>query len=294
MTRFQVSHTTKYAYTEPVSVCHNKVHLAPRDLASQKCIDFRFLVIPEPLKIEMSDDYFGNRVDYFSLTDAHHGLSVTATSIIEVKDVPSQATFEDSVPWEEVLQEVKSLDQQDAIETILFSYASDYSKPDKMFADYARASFSEGRPIVEAIKDLTSRIHQDFEYDPRTTNVATPIEQVMEQKSGVCQDFAHLEIACLRSLGLPARYVSGYLRTLPPPGKPRLVGADASHAWISVYCGALGWIDFDPTNNVIPRKDYITIAYGRDYGDVCPIQGVFVGGGDHTMSVSVDVQEIES
>ncbi len=140
---------------------------------------------------------------------------------------------------------------------------------------------------------MTARIHEDFVYDPRATTISTPVQEVFDQRKGVCQDFAHFEIACLRSLGLAARYVSGYLRTIPPPGKPRLIGADASHAWISVFCGPLGWIDFDPTNNVIPSADHLTIGWGRDYGDVCPLQGVFVGGGKHDLSVFVDVMPLD-
>jgi transglutaminase-like putative cysteine protease len=154
---------------------------------------------------------------------------------------------------------------------------------------YALRSFSAGRPIVEGLIDLSARIHADFAFDSRATTVHTPLQELMRLRRGVCQDFAHLAVGCLRAIGLPARYVSGYLRTIPPPGKPRLVGADASHAWLSAWCGPLGWIDFDPTNNVLTGDSHITIAWGRDYGDVCPIQGVFVGGGDHSMGVSVDV-----
>lgn len=294
--QYRITHTTKYAYSESVPVCHNKVHLAPRSMPNQRCTDFRLLVIPEPSEIESSRDYFGNQVDYFSLVHAHRGLAVTAISSIVVAEEPLKQLPEDSPSWEEVVEGIQSLPAENVIdseiETQLLAYGSDYAKPQKQFAEYASVSFLPGRPIVEAAQDLTRRIYEEFEYDPRTTNVSTPVAQVLAQKSGVCQDFAHLQIACLRSLGLSARYVSGYLRTLPPEGKPRLVGADASHAWLSVYCGELGWVDFDPTNNVIPNTDHITLAYGRDYNDVCPIQGVFVGGGDHSMSVSVDVEEL--
>ncbi len=153
--------------------------------------------------------------------------------------------------------------------------------------------FTPGRPIVEALRDLTARINDEFEFNPHATTVSTPVMEAFDQRAGVCQDFAHVQIACLRSLGLAARYVSGYLRTLPPPGKPRLVGADASHAWLSLYCGDAGWVDADPTNNVLPVTDHVTVAHGRDYADVCPVRGVFVGGGNHTMSVSVDVAPLE-
>ncbi|MEM8946973.1 MAG: transglutaminase family protein [Planctomycetota bacterium] len=289
-----MTHTTKYAYSEPVPVCHNKLHLAPRTHFNQRCSDFRLLVIPEPAAIVSSHDYFGNRTDYFSLTDAHRGLSVTASSSMEVIDTGELLAMHVDTSWEAVQSATASLHSDDALELQLLTFASDYIPVGEAYADYARPSFAADRAIVDAITDLTRRIHEEFDYDPRTTNVSTPVEQVLAQKSGVCQDFAHFQIACLRSVGLAARYVSGYLRTVPPAGKPRLVGADASHAWLSVYCGEVGWIDFDPTNNTICGTDYITIAHGRDYGDVCPIQGVFLGGGDHSMSVYVDVEAIET
>ena len=159
-------------------------------------------------------------------------------------------------------------------------------------ADYARSSFPAGRPLMEGARDLCRRIHQDFKFNPKATTVATPIVEVMEKRQGVCQDFAHVGIACLRSLGLPARYVSGYIRTVPPKGKPRLVGADASHAWLAAYCPVLGWVDLDPTNDVIPSEDHITVAYGRDFADVSPVAGVLTGGGGHEVKVAVDVEPI--
>ena len=290
--QYRVTHSTKYAYSEPVPICQNMVHLAPRATANQRCHDFRLLVRPQPAEIRSRTDYFGNRVDCFSVDDAHRGLAVTATSVVEVTERNGPPVLSDSSPWEEVAKHWQDLQQEGAIETRLLTFGSEFAQPGPAVAEFARASFSPGQPIIDAVLDLTRRIYEQFAYDPRTTNVSTPVAQVLTQKSGVCQDFAHLEIACLRALGLPARYVSGYLRTTPPPGKPRLVGADASHAWISVFCGAAGWIDFDPTNNAIPRDEHITVAYGRDYGDVCPIQGVFVGGGDHSMCVSVDVQAL--
>ena len=162
-------------------------------------------------------------------------------------------------------------------------------RPSVQLRDYAQSSFASGRPILESIVDLTGRIFHDFEFDSKATTVYTPLEDLLKIRRGVCQDFAHLAIGCVRSMGLPCRYVSGYLRTTPPPGKPRMIGADASHAWASVYCGPLGWVDFDPTNNALAGQSHISIAWGRDYGDVCPLQGVFVGGGEHSMGVNVDV-----
>ena len=292
--RYRITHTTKYAYSEPVAVCHNKLHLAPRDKLNQSSTDFRLLVIPEPDAIVSATDFFGNRADYFALTDAHRGLSVTATSVVEVSSPPGPSEGQTGTSWEEATVISEALKSDSALEAELMKYPSEYVPLGKEYAEYAKASFTPNRPIVEATLDLTQRIFHEFEYDPSTTNVSTPVGQVLAQKSGVCQDFAHFQIACLRSIGMSARYVSGYLRTVPPEGKPRLVGADASHAWLAVYCGELGWLEFDPTNNVQCGTDYVTVAHGRDYGDVCPIQGVFVGGGDHSMSVYVDVDASEA
>lgn len=286
--RFRISHTTKYTYSEPVSVCQNKAHLHPRDTTSQACLDYRLLVVPDPMSLDAKQDYFGNQIDYFALHSPHSRLSVTGTSLVEV-DPPTVP--ETSPTWETIATQLRSPANPDELQACLFRFDSEFTQVAPPFADFARACFTPDRPIIEASKELTHIIYDQFKYDPRATTVSTPVAEVLANKAGVCQDFAHLQISCLRSLGLAARYVSGYLRTLPPPGKPKLVGADESHAWLSVYCGELGWIDFDPTNDVIPATDHITLAYGRDYADVCPLQGVFVGGGDHTLSVSVTVEE---
>lgn len=292
--KYRITHTTKYAYQEPVSVCQNKAHLRPRDTQHQSCDEFRLLTVPDPLELNSRLDYFGNKIDYFSLHTPHNNLSVTATSVVKVT---KPTTPVQSPPWEEVAQQVVAPQTDETIRACLFRFPSEFTQLDEQYADYARQSFTPARPIVEAAQDLTHRIYEEFQYDSRATTVSTPVAEVFETKAGVCQDFAHLQISCLRSLGLPARYVSGYLRTEPPPGKEKLVGADESHAWLSVFCGTssgnpYGWIDFDPTNDVTPSTDHITLAYGRDYGDVCPLQGVFVGGGKHTLTVAVDVSEV--
>ncbi len=285
---YRVTHTTKYMYSEQVPVCHNKVHLAPRNTAHQNCNDYRLTIHPEPAFRGVHYDFFGNRVDYFCIQDASRNLTVTATSHVDVAGQP-RPQQDDPPAWEEIRDRLARPKSNEDFEACLYTTASEFVRCDPAFADYARPSFSSGRHVLEASRDLMTRIHKEFSYDTRATNISTPVEEVLEKKAGVCQDFAHLQISCLRSLGLAARYVSGYLRTVPPPGRPRLEGADASHAWLSVYCGSLGWVDIDPTNDVITETDHVTLGFGRDYGDVCPIQGVFVGGGDHSMSVSVDV-----
>jgi transglutaminase-like putative cysteine protease len=292
MLKYKITHTTKYVYSEPVPVCHNQVHLAPRDLAHQKCTEFALLLNPPPPNRENRLDYFGNQVDYFSILEPHLGLTVTASSLIEVQPatVPAPKT---TPAWEEVRDAVRKVVTRDDVQRLQFAYPSYHVPHLPELAEYAARSFPPNRPVLEAAVDLTRRLHQDFRYDPKATTITSSLSEVLEGRAGVCQDFAHLEIGCLRAIGLPARYVSGYLRTLPPPGKPRLIGADASHAWLALWCGSVGWVDLDPTNNTIPTVDHITLAWGRDYADVCPIQGVVIGGGQHLMSVSVDVATVD-
>ena len=286
--KYKITHTTNYNYSVAVPVCHNLVHLVPRTTFRQKCEKFRLLVNPQPNDMIGRGDYFGNRASYFSIDQAHHTLTVTASSRVTVNPVPD--VDPDQTPgWESLVKQLQTCATGELLEAYEFAVASPIVEPFPALTDYARQSFPASRPVLAGLLDLTARIHCDFRYDPQSTTVHTPIHEVFENQHGVCQDFAHLQIGCLRGLGLAARYVSGYLRTLPPPGEQRLVGADASHAWLSVYCGDAGWVDVDPTNNLRISTDHITVAWGRDYNDVCPIKGVIVGGGDHRMSVSVDV-----
>ncbi|MCA9150974.1 MAG: transglutaminase family protein [Planctomycetales bacterium] len=289
--KYKITHATRYTYSEPVPVCHNQLHLAPRDLDYQFCYDYSLLLSPAPHDRRSRVDYFGNLVDYFSIHEPHQGLTVTSVSVLEVlPGAPVEPLS--SPPWEEVAERTLRTVSPAGLAVQQFRFPSRYMPELQPYEAYARQSFTAGRPIVDAALDLTSRIHRDFRYDPRATHVNSTLAEVFQGRAGVCQDFAHLQAACMRSIGLAARYVSGYLRTLPPPGKPRLVGADASHAWVSLWCGTAGWVDFDPTNNTIPALDHVTLAWGRDYSDVCPIQGVVVGGGQHEMSVTVDVEAL--
>ncbi|MCA9258152.1 MAG: transglutaminase family protein [Planctomycetales bacterium] len=292
--RYRITHVTKYAYEEQASVCHNKVHLRPRPMPGQNTRSFHLHVSPEPAAIVERTDYFGNGVHYFTVQDPHRVLSVTGASEIDV-DSPTQVVdFNSSPPWEAVVEQLRRPGDDAQVAAAQFTFPSSYTPVDDEFADYARPSFPAGRQVLAGASDLTRRIFSEFKYVPQATSLSTPVHEVLARRVGVCQDFAHLQIACLRSMGLAARYVSGYLRTMPPPGKARLVGADASHAWLSVWDGIGSWVDFDPTNNVVPGADHITVAFGRDYGDVCPIQGVFVGGGGHRMTVSVDVEAVDA
>lgn len=289
--RYRIRHTTKYAYGDTVAVCHNLVRLAPRALGRQTLDSYRLIVSPDPADLTKRVDVFGNRVEFFSIQRAHQGLTLTAISEVAVEASPP--TPKDSPAWEAVRDSLRDRNDKQAFRAYRYAFPSVHTPKDDKLAAYAAQSLTPGRPVFEAAADLTSRIHKDFRYDPRATTVSTPVLETFEKRAGVCQDFAHLQIACLRSLGVAVRYVSGYLRTIPPPGKKRLIGADASHAWVSVFCGPAGWIDFDPTNDCVTGTDHITVAVGRDYADVCPIQGVFVGGGAQTMSVSVDVEPLD-
>ena len=202
------------------------------------------------------------------------------------------AQNESAMPWETVAEMFRDPVLPEVVEPYQFVFDSPQVRASQELANYALESFGKDMPLFAGARDLTRRIFEDFKFDPKATTVATPLEEVWQKRRGVCQDFAHLGIACLRSLGLPARYVSGYLRTRPPAGKLRLVGADASHAWFRIFCPGTGWVDFDPTNNVQPAEEHIIVAYGRDYGDVSPVAGILTGGGEHEVRVSVDVVEI--
>jgi transglutaminase-like putative cysteine protease len=290
---YRVRHQTIYDYVQSVSVSHHVVRLTPRDLPGQRCRTSELSVWPvPPFHATTHTDYFGNTVSSFTLPESHTRMTVEATSELEVNAVP-QPPFPESPAWETVRDTVPGDHNQAGLNAYQFVFDSVRVSAKADLADYARTSFPQGRPLLEAVLDLTSRIHQDFRFDAKATEVTTPVETFFEKRRGVCQDFSHLQIACMRSLGLPARYVSGYLRTLPPPGRPRLVGSDASHAWCAAWCPRFGWVDFDPTNNCVPSDGHITLAWGRDYSDVSPIRGVLLGGAKHSLKVGVDVMPLE-
>jgi transglutaminase-like putative cysteine protease len=270
--RYTIDHKTIYTYAEPVSVCHNVLRLVPRDTERQLCKAVRVSIEPKPDSLQEYEDFFGNKVIYFSIEKEHGELTVVVHSEIE-KRVPR----EQGTSLEDVGQYV---------------FATSMTAGDPEILAYARVSFQPGRPVLEAGLDLMRRIHTDFEFTPGFTAVSTPLSVVMRERKGVCQDFAHLAIACVRSVGLPARYVSGYIETISPPGVEKLMGVDASHAWCSLYIPEVGWVDFDPTNNVLPDDQHITIGWGRDYADIAPMKGVILSSGSHGLNVSVDVRRL--
>jgi transglutaminase-like putative cysteine protease len=250
-------------------------------------------IIPAPATRTDRVDFFGNQLTFFTVQEPHEKLVVEARSFVTIhqKAEPWPAR---SLPWEEVARLLPHDYSVAGLEAYQFVFESPRIRASEEFASYALQSFTPGRPFAEALLDLTARINSDFRFDSKATNVRTPPEEVFRERRGVCQDFAHFEIACLRSLNLAARYVSGYLRTYPRPGRSRLVGADASHAWVSVYYPYSGWLDIDPTNNVVPSEDHVTLAWGRDYGDVSPLRGLILGGREHTLKVGVDMKPLDS
>ena len=289
--RYRVTHTTKYEYSSAVSLSHNQNRLRPRSLDYQTVIDPSVSISPEPRTRQRWIDCFGNETEFFSMEQSHREMIVCATS--EVDRTTPRTVGLGQVSWEELVRKVASPQAPETRLATQFAFDSRYSKKSQQAYDYAVKSFVPGRSVMGCAADLTRRIFEEFEYDPQATQVSTPTLAVLEGRRGVCQDFAHVQIACLRSMGIPCRYVSGYLLTHAPAGKAKLVGSDASHAWVSVYMGQGTWVDFDPTNNIIPSIEHITIGWGRDYGDVCPIQGVLIGGGATNLTVSVDVRHLD-
>lgn len=287
--KYLVTHRTLYHYSSGVALCHNEARLLPRRTPWQQCQDSRISVEPRPVLSAEREDFFGNRTLYFAVQDIHQHLEVEVSTEVQVLDNRHFNPSSPSMPWEHALQLLRESPEPDIIEARLFALDSPFVSLLPEFRVYAAPSFASERPLLDAVGELNRRIYQEFTYDSHFTTVATPLKEVLEEHRGVCQDFAHLAIACLRGLGFAARYVSGYLETIPPPGQPRLVGADASHAWFAVYVPGAGWAEFDPTNDCMPQEQHITLAWGRDYGDVAPLIGVMTGGGSHTLDVSVDV-----
>ena len=288
---YNLVHRTLYEYAEPVTVSHHAARVEPRRLPQQSVENFSLTIGPVPAIVKPRVDFFGNQVCGFSIQEIHQHLEITARSRVTVAATTPPAPAL-SPEWAGVVELFSDPVSPGVIEPYQFIFDSPLLGASPELADYARESFAARTPLLVAVADLNRRIFADFKFDPAATTVATPLEEVWEKRRGVCQDFAHLAIACLRSLGLPARYVSGYLRTRPPAGRERLVGADASHAWFSVYCPDVGWMDFDPTNNLLPAEEHITVAFGRDYSDVSPVAGVITGGGAHEVKVSVDVEAL--
>ena len=287
-TALQVMHRTSYDYAEPVSLSLHQALLKPRSLPTQAVVNSYIDIEPPPRSLDFRVDYHGNLVSYFELDSPHRELVVTATS--EVYLTPTAPPdFAASSPMEQIAARLAMPRNDSEFAASEFLAISPYAPRSERLANYGRDLFWPGRPYLDGVRELMQKIHAEFRYDPEVTTISTPVATVLAHKSGVCQDFAHVMIACLRSLGGPARYVSGYL--VPRAG---VVGDQASHAWVSAYCPELGWVDFDPTNNIVPTHGHITLAWGRDYSDVSPLRGVIFGGGEHVIQVSVAIAPLAS
>lgn len=297
--KLQIEHITRYQYTSGVDTALHMAYLQPEHSASQTLLKHELAVFPEPTQTRSSTDVYGNTRTYLALAEPHAQLRVTATSVVQTS-APGQV--DSTLAWEPAREHFQFRAGSRYDPAAEFVFASPFAPRHADFLDYALPSFAPGTALLPAVQDLMRRIYHEFAYAPQSTEVDTPVLKALQQRQGVCQDFAHIMIACLRSLGLPARYVSGYLLTEPPPGQPRLLGADASHAWVSVFVpaeigcndnGASYWVDFDPTNNRwgrgSPGVDYVRLACGRDYGDISPLRGVIYGGAQHTLEVEVTV-----
>jgi transglutaminase-like putative cysteine protease len=290
--KYRISHQTSYHYADPASLSQNELYLHPRETGTQQIIESRLSIVPKPQYLHRRTDYFGNIVHVFMVQHPHTELAVAATSVVKTTR-PTAPAPDQTRPWETFVRQLAAQADPELLVPYQFVFASPLIAVTPAIRHYARPSFPPGRPLLAGAMDLMARIFNDFTYDKAATTVDTSVDQVLASRKGVCQDFAHLTVSCLRSLGLAARYVSGYLETKPPPGKPKLIGADASHAWVSLFVPDAGWVDLDPTNNLIPGESHITVAWGRDYGDVTPVKGVVMGGGAHTLSVKVDVKALD-
>ena len=289
--RYTVEHETRYAYTAPVSQSWQLARLTPRALPWQRLVSHSLQIEPGADERRDEVDSFGNTVTHFGLHGAHRVLSVRMSCLVEIGERTPGARA-DSTPWEAVRESIRHDPQQDDLVPASMCEPTPLVPYSEAALVYALPSFAHGRPWFEAVTDLMHRIHADFEFEPGATTVSTSVDEVLYQRRGVCQDFAHLMLACVRGVGLPARYVSGYLLTDPPPGQPRLMGADASHAWVAVYAPTHGWVEFDPTNDQLADNRYITLTWGADFADVVPLRGVILGGGEQRMGVEVSVHPV--
>ncbi len=280
---YRVLHRSEYEYAGSVELASHLLHLRPRALPHQRVLTTRITADPAPTSQSDAPDHFGNAATWLSIDRAHDALAITAEALVDVC-FPTPPAPDTTPAWERVAAEALADPAAEFLFDGPLAVGSDALRA------YVAASFPPGRPVLEGLLELNKRIYADFEYDPEATTIATPVTQVLAQRAGICQDYAHLMAAGLRTLGLPARYVSGYIRTWPPPGKPRLVGADQSHAWVGCWMGGQGWVDLDPTNALVVRDEHVVLGWGRDYADVSPTRGVILGGGKHVLEVSVDLE----
>lgn len=290
---YDITHKTFYIYSAPVSQSHHIVHLAPREVVNQTIIRHDLFIEPTPTSRTDAVDHLGNPASWLSIENKHSEFVVHARTRIAVHK-PDDIDAQETLAWDRIRDRLSDPNYAIDLDVMRYLAPSRLTWADKDVATYARQSFTPGRPTISAAWELAERIYDDFEFDNGATDISTPLAEVLATRRGVCQDFSHLTLACVRAMGVPARYVSGYIRTYPPEGGQTLLGADATHAWVSVWSPESGWVDMDPTNNKLPQDEHIAVAYGRDYDDVSPIRGVLLGGAEHNVTVNVGVVPIES
>jgi transglutaminase-like putative cysteine protease len=288
VTAYTVRHRTTYRYRQDVAYSRLVAHLAPRHTPRQQALNFVVQALPEPMERFERTDFFGNPTDWFTIDEPHDVLDILAESQVRV-GTPPELDADAALSWENARRMFEFPADPPALEALQYTFDTPLTAGNAEVVAYAARSFTRGRSLLSCVLELNSRIHADFRYDKDATDTRTTVERVFELRAGVCQDLAHAGLAAVRAMGLAARYVSGYLLTHPPPGRERLIGADASHAWFSVWIPPFGWVDVDPTNDVVPGNEHITLAWGRDYGDVAPIHGIITGGSEHEVDVAVDV-----
>lgn len=291
--RIHVLHETQYEYGFSVTLSQQLLHLTPRSFQFQQCESHEVRIDPQPDERHEAIDFFGNHTQYLAIAEPHATLTLVAESTITLLERPGQEIIASSVSWETVRDDLRKIGDPTRLEPIKFLFESPHVTISDDLAAYALLSFTKQRSVLSAALDLTLRIHSDFTFDSEATDISTPLSELLLIRRGVCQDFAHLMIGCLRTLGIPCRYVSGYILTHPAPGTPRLIGADASHAWVSVYCPSIGWVDFDPTNKCMVNVEHVTLGWGRDFSDVTVLRGVMLGGGEQSLEVRVTVTPLD-
>ena len=290
--KYRIRHYTEYDYDAVVSSSCNRLCLAPNDFPEQECISTELSITPKPDEVIYRTDFFGNQLAFFSIYQEHKKLRINCNSVVRLETrLNDDAAKQSMIGWEDMGSKL-SLGPMPSHEVMQYLLPSMYIPQSEMIRAFAAGCFHSGGTLWDGCMNLMTMIFKTIEFKPGFTTVNTPVETVIKMKKGVCQDMAHLMIACLRNMNIPARYVSGYLETIPPPGKKKLVGADASHAWVSVYFPGVGWVEFDPTNNLLPQDNHILIGYGRDYQDVAPIKGIVFSSGKQELTVKVDVERL--
>jgi len=291
--KYKIKHKTTYQYADYVSLCQNQARLTPKTSRGQICHNSKIEIEPPVSYLRQFTDYFNNNVTAFEIATQHKKLTVTMISEVELLGGANSDLNNLDMPWLKVRDLLTKPSTKELLKTAEFVLPSIFTPLEEGIKEYALKSFPPEANLIAGCTDLMARIFHDFQYDPGFTTISTPLSVVFAQKRGVCQDFAHFALACLRSIGLAARYVSGYIETLPPEGEEKLEGADATHAWFSVYLPNFGWVDFDPTNDVLPKEQHVTLAVGRDFSDVTPLKGVVFGGGSQLLDVAVDMIRLE-